>query len=123
MTEPASNPNAPAGDPLEPTQHNNASTVETTEGDTVPPDATAHVGSRFDSVFQVLDLQAFLEQHFPAEVDLTNRQVPERTVDTAIRLLLSLSVTAPASQVTRCTEEYCNQPQGHTTPHGVVHTG
>jgi hypothetical protein len=126
VTEPASNPNAPAGDPLEPTQHNNASTLDTTDGDTIPPGATTHIvggPGQAHAVFQISDLQAFLYERFPDEMDLTNRQQPERTVDTAMRLLLSLSATAPASQVTRCPQEYCNQPQGHTTQHGVVHTG
>lgn len=107
----------------EPTQHNNASVIETAEDNLVPPGMQAHQGRDEHSSVQVAELAVFLGEHFPEEMTRTNRQRPERIVDTAMRLLLALSTSAPPTQVSRCPEPYCNQNAGHATECGWVHAG
>lgn len=107
----------------EPTQHANASVTETSDDNLIPPGMEAHQERQEHSAVQIAELEVFLAQHFPEEVDRSNRQRPERIVDTATRLLLALSTQAPPTQVQRCTEPYCNQNAGHVTQHGWVHAG
>jgi hypothetical protein len=76
-----------------------------------------------DPNFALAKLASFLEDFFPEEVRRTNVQVPDSPVDVAIRLLQGLSASAPLSALPRCSEDYCNQPQGHSSEHGWVHNG
>lgn len=117
------NPNAPAGDPAEPTQPTSGATQDTTEDNLLLLTQQALLSRQEDAVVQVTDLVLFLQDAFPEEIGLSNRQVPERPVDTAIRLLKGLSATSPSAVVVRCGEAYCNQPEGHSGDHGMVNYG
>ncbi len=103
-----------------------AGQTETSNDNLIPPGAEAYEAlpefEEGNPTFEIARLAAFLDQTFPGEMDRTNVQVPDGPVAVAIRLLQSLSVTAHPSVLPRCGQEYCNQPQGHLTEHGVIHT-
>lgn len=102
-------------------QGEQASIQPTAEPDLVPPLQETHISPAGQAISEIRRLRLYLEEQFPHEVDLTNRQVPETTVETAIRLLRGLSATAPPQQVKRCPEEYCNQISGHEGVHRWTH--
>lgn len=95
-------------------------TTETSTDNLVPPGMETHVAPEVDPWVQTAKLATFLETSFPEEIDLSNRQQPETPVDTAIRLLQGFVAKTPPSQVSRCTESYCNRAAGHTDAHGWV---
>lgn len=109
----------------EPTQPTSGQTTETAVDGLVPPGATdyAEQEETGDPIFEITKLASFLDDAFPGERSRSNRQVPEPVVDTAIRLLQSLSAAAPLSVLSRCPQEYCNRPEGHEGDHGWVHNG
>ena len=94
-----------------------AGVTETTDDNLLPPGAEGVLGE--DNITQIARLQEFLQTRFPDEVNRTNRQRPETPIETAIRLLDGLSTFGP--EVSRCAEQYCTKPAGHTDAHGVVH--
>jgi hypothetical protein len=92
--------------------------TETSDDNFIPPGATSNSMVADHAVLQVTKLAGFLVENFPDEVALTNRQVPETPVDTAIRLLLSWSAKSPA--IVRCQVDYCNKAVNHQGEHGWV---
>lgn len=69
-------------------------------------------------------LADYLSDNFPDEVaQPPGKPEGETVVDVAIRLLTKLSASAHPSQITRCDEQFCNQPLHHTTPHGWTNVG
>jgi hypothetical protein len=114
------NPNATDMHP-EPTQPTSGFTHDTTGEATTSPLMAEHISATDDAVMQIGDLAEFLGAYFPEEIALTNRPVPERPVETAIRLLKGLATRAPS--VPRCGQGYCNQILGHEGEHGMVNYG
>lgn len=109
-------------------QETSGATLETTADNLVPPGAQSFdpdVNPNRDAVvyhdLELGRLADFLEQRFPDELDLSNRQEPESTVDVAIRLLTLFHATSPTAA--RCKTSYCNKPQGHQDAHGWVNNG
>ena len=114
------NPNATDMHP-EPSQPTSGFTHDTTGEATTSPLMSDYLSPTDDAVVQLGDLTEFLGAWFPEEIALTNRQVPERAVDTAIRLLKGLASKAPSAP--RCGNDYCNQTIGHSGDHGMVNYG
>lgn len=98
----------------------NASNHDTTQDSFIPPGVTDEQVES-DAADQLETLIKFLDNHFPGEMQRTNRQVPETPVQTTMRLMLGLSGKANLTAVTRCDEQYCNKTQGHAGVHGMVH--
>lgn len=70
---------------------------------------------------QVARLEAYLNENFPAEMSAPPGSPDADTpTDVAIRLLTRLSASAHPGRVTRCDEQFCNKPFGHTDAHGWV---
>lgn len=97
-------------------------THETAESDLVPPGAHGHEIDNPDPDAEIARLRSYLEERFPDQVDLSNRQVPESPVDIAIRLLSGYA-SVVTNRGARCDHEYCNKPQSHTDAHGWIHYG
>ncbi len=101
-----------------------AQTTDTSNDVLTPPGAEVFDLPEFETgnpTFEIAKLAAFIDETFPRELDRTNTQVPDSPVDVAIRLLMRLSATAGPHAITRCDQEYCNRPQGHTGDCGIVH--
>lgn len=94
--------------------------TETSDDNLIPEGQVTHISVADHAILQVTKLAGFLIEFYPDEVALTNRQVPETPADTAIRLILSLSATAPRSALQRCQEDSCNKVHGHADVHGWV---
>lgn len=94
--------------------------TDTSEDNLIPQGQETHLSVESHAILQVTKLAGFLMEFYPDEVALSNRQTPETPVDTAIRLILSLSATAPRSGLQRCQEDSCNKPQGHQDVCGWV---
>lgn len=111
----------------QPTQATSGQTTDTSVDGLVPPGAEDYqhdvLEETGDPIFQVAKLASFLDERFPGERSRSNRQAPETPADTAIRLLQSLSASAPLSALERCAEAYCNKPSDHEDEHGWVHNG
>lgn len=102
----------------EPTQSTSGATTETSGPDTLPPGMATHLATYVSNDEQISALVQFLQQAFPDEVALSNRQVPEKPVDTAIRLLTGFMATAKPAAMARCPFEYCNRtPHSPDEPH------
>lgn len=106
--------------PASTTRQETAGQVETSNDNLVPPGQITHEHILYDAESQVEALASFLAEHFPGEVALTNRQVPEAPVETAMRLLMGRQARADAP-TTRCPEMFCNKAVGHSDVHGWVH--
>jgi hypothetical protein len=107
----------------EPTQDLTGATVDTTGSDLIPPGADQHQESTAEGALYLSDeigrLRSYLLANFPDQVDLANRQVPESTVSTTIRILALLSTRANPN-FARCEVDYCNRPAGHDAACGWV---
>ena len=96
--------------------------AETTEADRKPAEAEKPKSAA--PPMQVKRLKDYLAESFPDAA--TTGEAP---ADTAIRLLQGMSaqpaaaVEVAAAMTAHCTEQYCNQPQGHTGEHGWVNFG
>ena len=98
----------------EPTQSTSGATAETSDFDTLPMGMNSHLATFVSNDKQISALVEFLQGTFPAEVALSNRQVPETPVATAIRLLTGFQATVTSAAMQRCPAEYCNR-----TPHSI----
>jgi hypothetical protein len=105
-------------DEKEPAVSNQPVQTDTTEMDLIPPGVLTHVADQ--AVLQVTMLADFLVENFPGEINLTNYQIPETPVETAIRLLKALTANTVLDRFRRCSEDYCNRTQGHDGVHGWV---
>lgn len=98
-------------------QGETATNIETGEDNYVPPNTPERPSGT--PTAQIARLKAFLAETFPGEVDVAKPE-PEWAADTAIRLLTKLAAARAMVSQQRCTEPYCNQPEGHQSMHGWV---
>lgn len=99
----------------------NQQVLDTTGTDTITgPSAPEPVADVEPAEAQLERLARFLRSRYPNEGSLLPDGNPESPADVAIRLLQGLQANTGNAGLPRCPEQYCNQSEGHQSPHGIV---